>query len=291
MTMYFLGGICVEGVFVCGGDLRSEYIKEYFEKCGLPVSSFGHGKESESLEYAKKCDVTVLGLPAVKDGNLYMPRSDIKLTFSELLSNLKRGSYLFGGRLSSHDIALASSFGITAIDYSEDEIFQTENALYTAEGALCTIIENTDISLCGMRILVTGGGRISKALCALLANVPCTTDVYARRELQRTFFSMRGHRVMDQLTSLAGYDVVVNTIPADVFPRELVATMDSGTLVIDLSARPGYVPKDMCAEYGLKLCYLPGIPLKSAPRSAGIAAAKAVERMYRYAGAKNTEGI
>ena len=284
MTMYFLGGILVESIFVCGGDVRSEYIGQYFISCGFNVSSFGCGKEDESFKDAKKCDVVILGLPALKDGMVYMPRSDKKLELPELLSGLKSGSFLFGGRFSDSDIALASSFGITAFDYSEDEIFQTENALYTAEGALCTIIENTDISLCGMKILVLGGGRIAKALCALLANAPCTTDVYARREIQRTFFSMRGHRVTDTLSGFDGYDVVVNTIPADIFPEGIVATAEEGALIIDLSARPGYVPKDMCEKYSLRLCYLPGIPLKSAPRSAGIAAAKAIQRMYRCCG-------
>lgn len=281
----------MESIFICGGDVRLEYIKEYFASCGCRVSTFGHGKEDESPKDAKRCDIVVLGLPALKDGRVYMPRSDKTLGFPELLSGMKSGSYLFGGRFTPSDIALAASFGITALDYSEDEIFQTENALYTAEGALCTIIENTDISLCGMKILVLGGGRISKALCALLANAPCTTDVYARSELQRTFFSMRGHKVSDTLPSFAGYDAVVNTIPADIFPESIVSTAGEGTLVVDLSARPGYVPKDMCKKYGLNMCYLPGIPLKSAPRSAGISAAKAIQRMYRCQGVKNTEGI
>ena len=291
MTMYFLGGIYLEEIFVCGGDKRSEYIKEYFEKMGYRVRTFGHGKEGENLKDAKKCDITVLGLPALKDGQVYMPLSQKKVTFGELLSALKSGSYLFGGRFTDSDISLAASFGITAIDYSEDEIFQTENALYTAEGALSTIVDNTDISLCGMKILVTGGGRISKAFCSLLGNVPCSADVYARRELQRTFFTMRGNKTLHALSSLSGYDVVVNTIPAGVFSREILATLDENALVVDLSARPGYVPKDICDELGIKLLYLPGIPLRSAPRSAGIAAAKAVERMYRWWGVKNTEGI
>lgn len=282
--MYFLGGILVESIFVCGGDIRSEYIKEYFALGGYCVSSYGHGKEDESFKDARRSDVVILGLPALKDGMVYMPRSDKKLEFPELLSGMKSGSFLFGGRFSPADIALASSFGITAFDYSEDEIFQTENALYTAEGALCTIIENTDISLCGMRILVLGGGRIAKALCALLANTPCTVDVYARRELQRTFFLMRGNRAVEAVSDFSSYDVVVNTIPADIFPESVVATAKKGTLAVDLSARPGYMPKDMCEKYGLKLCYLPGIPLKSAPRSAGIAAAKAVQRICRCHG-------
>ena len=281
----------MDRVFVCGGDMRSVYIKEHLENCGYRVSVFGHGKEEETMRDSKNCNIVVLGLPALKDGMVYMPMSDKKLSFPELLSSLKTGSYLFGGRLSSSDIALAASFGITALDYSEDEIFQTENALYTAEGALCAIIENTDISLCGMRILVLGGGRIAKALCALLANAPCDVDVYARRALQRTFFSMRGNGVWEEIPNFSAYDVVVNTIPVDIFPERIVATATEGTLMLDLSARPGYVPKDICEKYGLNLCYMPGIPLKSAPRSAGIAAANALCRMYRCRGEKNTEGI
>lgn len=272
----------MESIFVCGGDLRSGYIAGYFEERGYRVETYGHKKENEKLKNAANCDIVVLGLPALKGGFVNMPLSDIELSFGELASVLKKGTAAFGGRFSDTDKKEAHSLGLTVFDYSEDEIFQTENALYTAEGALSAIIGGTDISLCGMKILITGGGRISKALCALLANAPCKTDVYARSALQRTFFEMRGHAVTDRLEDLSAYDVIVNTVPADILGENVIKTARRGALVVDLSARPGYVDVLLCQKYSLAHLYLPGIPLKSAPRSAGIAAARAVERMYRY---------
>ncbi len=289
MTMYFLGGMALDSVFVCGADLRLRYIADYFRAAGYKVYTFGLEERGERVENARVCDTVFLGLPALKDG--FVSLDDGAISFNELLSYIKRGAYLFGGRLSKNDILLAQEHEIKAFDYSEDEIFQTQNALYTAEGALSTLIQNTDISICGMRILVVGGGRIAKAFCALTSGMPCKTDVYARSDVQRTFFSMRGHTVVSSLKDLSRYDAVVNTVPAHIFPIELLSTLKKDSVTLDLSQRPGYVPKDIFEKLGLKLLYLPGIPKKSAPRSAGIAAAQAAERMLEYTEAKNTEGI
>lgn len=286
MTMCFLGGCFLEKIFVCGGDLRSDFIADYFRGIGKKVYVYGSGSVDDEFSKVEECTSVILGLPAVKGEKVHMPRSSHVVDYHTLLEAVPRGACLFGGRLTEDFVCMAKSRGIGAYDYSEDEIFQTENALYTAEGAVCAIIENTDISLNGMKILVIGGGRISKAICALLGSAPCRIDVYARRELQRTFFAMRGHMVTDILGDFSEYDVIVNTVPGDIFTQNLMEEVRKDTLVMDLSARPGYVPKDICKELGLKLLYLPGIPLVSAPRSAGIAAARAIERIQM-----NTEGI
>jgi dipicolinate synthase subunit A len=244
---------------------------------------------NESLNEIADSDAVILGLPAIRDGHVYMPLSSEKLSFGELLSYCRKDTVVFGGGFKSDSLALAENLKIKCKDYLKDEIFALENALYTAEGALSEIIRSTDMSLCGMKILVAGGGRIARALCSLVANAPCITDVYARSGIQRTFFEMRGNRTFDILPPLEGYDVVVNTVPADIFSRSALESAGGKPLVVDLSARPGYVCQKTCAELGIKLLYLPGIPLKSAPRSAGISAAMAVWRMY--AEVKNTEGI
>ena len=285
-----LGGCFLEKIFVCGGDLRSEFIADYFRSVGKKVYVYGSGSDNDELSKVEECSSVILGLPAVKGKNVYMPRSSEVLGYDTLIRAVPRGAYLFGGRLTEDFVCMAKSRGIGAYDYSEDEIFQTENALYTAEGAVCSIIENTDISLNGMKILIIGGGRISKALCALLGSAPCRIDVYARRELQRTFFAMRGHRVTGNLGNFYDYDVIVNTVPGDIFSESLMREIKKDSLVMDLSARPGYVPVDICKKLGLKLLYLPGIPLTSAPRSAGIAAARAIERIALTTNAKGSGG-
>ena len=270
--------------------MRSEFIADYFRTIGKKVYVYGSGSDDDEFSKVEECSSVILGLPAVKGKNVYMPRSSEVLDYDTLIMAMPRGACLFGGRLTEDSVRMAESRGIGAYDYSEDEIFQTENALYTAEGAVCSIIENTDISLNGMKILVIGGGRISKAVCALLGSAPCRIDVYARRELQRTFFAMRGHYVTGNLGNFYDYDVIVNTVPGDIFSENLMREVRKDSLVVDLSARPGYVPKDICEKLGLKLLYLPGIPLVSAPRSAGIAAARAIERIALTANAKGSGG-
>lgn len=272
----------LESIFVCGGDLRSGHIAQYFLKKGYNVKTFGLKKEEETLDDAASCDIVIMGLPAVVGGFVNTPFSDKKITMKNLLGLVKKDARIFGGRFSEQDKKEAQQSGFTVFDYSEDEIFQTENALYTAEGALSAIIDATDISLCGMKILVTGSGRISKAFCSLASGAPCIADVYARSALGRSFFEMRGHTTLSELEDVGGYDVIVNTVPAHIFDENVLKTASAGTLVVDLSARPGYVDAADCHKYSLTHLYLPGIPSKSAPRSAGISAAKAVERVFTH---------
>lgn len=266
-------------VFVCGGDKRSVYMARYFEKEGYSVDTFGLGIGDESLLGLKDADMLVMGLPAVKNGMVNMPLSNGTLAFDTLIESCSEGTRIAGGRFTPEDTAAIERRGLICADYSEDEIFRVENALYTAEGTLCAIIQNTDKSLCGMKLLVLGGGRISKALCALLAGAPCSMTVYARSPLQRSFFTMRGIKTYDTPDTLNGFDVIINTIPADILPYDILKNADKDSLIIDLSARPGYVNKEACKELGIRLMYLPGIPLTSAPCSAGISAARAAERM------------
>jgi len=266
-------------VFVCGGDKRSIYIAKYFGLEGYSVKTYGLGIGNESLDELKDSNMLVLGLPSVKDGKINMPLSNEVVTLKELVGYCSPDTVVAGGRLTKDDIEIIESQGLLARDYSEDEIFQVENALYTAEGTVCSLIENTEKSLCGMKILILGGGRISKALSSLLANAPCKICVYARSELGRTFFNMRGIETTKTPNCLCGYDVVINTVPADILPYDTLKNASKDSLIIDLSARPGYVNKEICKELGLKLMYLPGIPLTSAPCSAGVSAAKAAERI------------
>ncbi len=280
-ALEFIGGVALKkgNVFLCGGDKRSVYMAEYFTNMGYEVEAFGHG-EGGSLDCASRADMIVLGLPAIKNGMVNMPLCNTELPFDELLGICSKSALLLGGRFSSKDFDLAKAHGIRAADYSEDEIFQQENALYTAEGTLCALIENTACSLCGMKILVTGGGRISKAIGSLLACAPCKMSFFARSELQRTYFAMQGYDVLSQLCDLSEFDAVINTVPADILSCDALKSLGKNSVIIDLSQRPGYVDKDRCAELGLRLVYLPGLPLTSAPRSAGITAAKAAERLY-----------
>ena len=280
IALDFDGGMILEAkkIFVLGGDKRSEYIAGYFAGKGYEVAGFGVGNYNENPDEIKNADIIVLGLPAIKDNFVNMPFSEDKITFTKLLKKCSKGSVVAGGRFKSEDYLLAQKAGVVLWDYSEDEIFKSENAFYTAEGIVKHIVENTQRSVAHLGILVTGYGRISRELCRLLSVWPCSLTVYARKELARSHCGFQGINTISELDNLSGYDVIVNTVPADIFTEYIISTVKKDALILDVSARPGFVNKEMCAHYGVKLLYLPGIPLTSAPQSAGITAAKAIER-------------
>ncbi len=273
----------VKSVFVCGGDMRSVFIAEYFRKKDYNVTTFGHRNNKESFKGVHDADVVVLGLPAVKEGMVYMPLSEQRVPFSELLEKCHPKTLVCGGRFLAAEKLEAKKWGVKLWDYSEDEIFQIENALYTAEGALSRLIENTPASIRYCRILIAGYGRIGKALVTLMNSFVWDVWVYARRNEVCAEIEAKGINVVSDISALGEFDVIINTVPCSIFSEEALKTTKKEVLLVDLSARPGYVDKDTCKKLNRKLMYLPGVPLWSAPQSAGISAAKAVERF--------TEGI
>jgi len=268
-------------IFFCGGDVRSCYMAEYFSQKGYNTFCYGMGTRSCELKKISEADAVIMGLPAVKDGLVYMPLSQEEIEFERLISLCSNRTKLFGGRFSCHDKAEAIQKGISLEDYSCDEIFQIENALYTAEGTVAKIIENTPGSVGSMSILVVGFGRIANALCVLLKSWPCKLTVYARNDIARARCKTFGIDTVEYMNDLSDFDVIINSVPAHIFTEALIGTVKRCALMVDLSARPGYVDKELCQKKGVKLLYLPGLPLSSAPQAAGIAAAKAVERMWK----------
>lgn len=267
-----------KNIFVCGGDVRSKYIAQYFKSKNYKVTTFGHGESGENHENLQSADIVALGLPATKEDRVYMPMSQEKLLFSELLNMCLPNAIVCGGRFAPADRLEAERRKIRLWDYSEDEIFQLENAFYTAEGALARLIENTAISAGHCSILVAGYGRIGKALATLLSDSFWNLCIYARRAESRAEIGAKGISTISSVSDLGKYDVIINTVPHSIFNEASLKSIKAEALIMDLSASPGYVDKALCQKLGKRLMYLPGIPLWSAPQSAGTSAAKAVER-------------
>ena len=279
-----------EKVLVCGGDMRSVYMAGLFDKKGYDVRICLLDEQSAS-EYAfeytdlykglENAKIVLLGLPAVKiDMTVNCPLSKEKPSFEKILKKTDKSTVVAGGRFSASARLMAQDYGIRLIDYSADEVFQIENAFYTAEGAVDAIIKNTVQSLGELNIFVAGYGRISKALTKFLGVLGSDITVYARKNEQRAWAKMHGMKVTDELKELSEYDVIINTAPAELFGEKSICTVRKDALIVDLSARPGYVSRPLCEKYGIKLIFLPGLPAVSAPRSAGEAAGRAVIRMY-----------
>ena len=275
-----------EKILMCGGDMRSVYMADYFRRQGFEVGLYATEtekyelKQSELSDGINGADLVVFGLPAVKnDMSINCPLSKECVSFEEILNKAAKNTVIAGGRFSHQAYDMAADYAIRLIDYSTDEVFQIENAFYTAEGAVEAIIKNTVKSLGELKILITGYGRISKALTRIMSSLGAQITVYARKQEQRAWADMLGYTAVGSLERLDSFDVLVNTVPHELLRKKELNEVKKDALIVDLSARPGYVSRELCENCGIKLVFLPGLPAVSAPCSAGEAAARAVLRM------------
>ena len=84
------------------------------------------------------------------------------------------------------------------------------------------------------------------------------------------------------------FDLVINTIPAPVFPRAVLARLDP-CLILDLASAPGGVDFPAAAELGHQAIHALALPGKTAPVSAARAILATVDLMLLEFGSQEPE--
>lgn len=146
------------------------------------------------------------------------------------------------------------------------------NAPPTAEGAVQLAMEELPITLHNARVLVIGYGRLGRVLAQRLAALGAHVTVAARSYEQLAWAQVWG--CATEHTSclapwLCSFDLVVNTVPAQVLGREELAGLKPGALVIDLASKPGGVDLEAASALGVKVIWALSLPGKVAPVSSG----------------------
>ena len=79
-----------------------------------------------------------------------------------------------------------------------------------------------------------------------------------------------GTEHLEQLEGwLCGYDLVINTVPAQILGRAQLEDLKRGCLILDLASKPGGVDFDAAARLGVKVIWALSLPGKVAPVTAG----------------------
>lgn len=161
---------------------------------------------------------------------------------------------------------------ITASFYNDDEMLVMKNAYLTAEGTLAAIINNTEKSLKSLKILILGYGRVGKALSKLLDDIGvevcvATSDVY---EIALAAVCVNTVYTLEEYQNdLAGFDVIVNTVPKLILKGDKLQHIRKDAFIIDLASLPGGVDLETAASYGLNVLHYLGVPAKTAAITAG----------------------
>lgn len=233
---------------VAGGDLRQAHIANRLVAMGKTVYAMLLEENTAvdrgllcGLEKLPFCEAVVLPMPLSSDDEtIHAPFSKEKIPAERFFSMLRPGTALFAGRITSKMRGAAEKYGLCVYDYLNREELAVKNAGITAESAIALAINETPVSLIGANVLVTGYGRISKALLQRLPAMGARVTAAARKCADRAEITVRGCEAspMEALAqAAASADVIFNTVPAPLFTREVLSGIKG--LLIDLASKPG----------------------------------------------------
>ena len=261
-------------IAVFGGDKRMLFAAKAFADDGHEVLLSGFDsllslceiRVCTVQEAADACDIAVLPVRPVTDGNLFAPFAKHPISMDGLTDQIGK-KIVFSGSAPM----LAPYFAGEIFDYTANEIFTLRNAELTAEGAIGLILNEYEGAVYGAKVLVTGYGRIGKVLSGYLRMMGAKVTVAARSPADRDRIAFRGMTAADYPEiEWSRYRVIVNTVPAEVIDRDAVDRMREDVFIIDLASLPGGVDLSAAQDRELTCIHALALPGKTAPLTAGI---------------------
>ncbi len=265
---------------IIGGDLRTIKLAKILAKEKNKVYTYGlekaeELKQTENIIFCEKLtdavknvQVVVGSIPFSSDGvNINMPFSDNKLSVREFMHNLN-AKILIAGSISPEVYELANDEYIEIIDIMKREELAVLNTIATAEGAIEIAIANTNKILHGSKVLVLGFGRIGKVLARKLAGLSAKVTCAARKDEDLAWIKAYGHNATNINligNNLGDFDIIMNTVPHMMLPKEKLEFVKNDCLLIDLASNPGGIDKKAAKEKGLQLVWALALPGKVAP--------------------------
>ncbi|MDR2655032.1 MAG: dipicolinate synthase subunit DpsA [Oscillospiraceae bacterium] len=277
--------LCKTLYAVVGGDLRQAAIANALvqkcrraQVCGMfmeketELSSAEIYKTNDISQVFPKAAVIIFPLPVSVDGEfISAPFSEKKLPF-DCLKYINKDAQVFAGAVSQAFRDTASKYNIKLWDYFEREELAILNAVPTAEGAVEIALRESPRTLFGQSCLITGYGRVAKAVARLLPAFGAKTAVAARsfRDLARAAADGLETVPMGTLANrLPQADIIFNTVPSNILTQSLLEKVPGDCLIIDLASKPGGLDFGAARELGLKVIWALSLPGKVAPITAG----------------------
>lgn len=271
-----------EPVIIIGGDKRQKYVYTVLSEDGYNCKL--ENRTIENIpELLSESRYVILPMPSSKDGrNIFCSNKDFVLSFKELSDMLTDRHIVLGGNLSSELTCLLDRKNIVYHDFSNNESFLLYNAFLTAQGALRLLLDSTEKYINNSEVLITGFGRIGKALAIMLSNLKLSVTVCARKDSQLVLAESLGLDTIryDMLKeAVTETDYIFNTVPERVFESEHIINMNKEAIYFELASAPYGVDKNLFDTNGLTYVNGSALPGRYTPNSAGERIAKTIEKL------------
>ncbi len=278
---------------VIGGDSRQIYAAEHFIKLGYQTNLFGCELEnitdknyySRNLSEALKSKYIILPLPLTKNNKtINTPLSNNSIFISELIDEINEDHSIFLGMGNQSIIKQIKAKTSKVYDYFTYETLIYKNALLTAEGIISIISDKLPVTISGLRVAVTGYGRIAAYTAAMLKSLNADVTIFARNKLQLTKAELEGlkQKNLSELEENAGhFDCIVNTVPQQVINGNIIKNTSKDCILIETASAPYGIDFAACTFYNRNLIKAFSLPGKTSPKSAGIIIADTVDELIK----------
>lgn len=241
-----------------------------FEKLDKLLESFGG---SMGLEECIICsDIIILPLPVTKDGvTLNTPYSTSRIILNDEFARMFRGKIVF---CPMKDKLIKTSKhwqDVKLYDFLNREEMQVCNAVPTAEGAIEIAMREYLGTINSSKCLITGYGRIGKVLAQMLKGLGADVYVSARRKESLAWIKLNGYTPVEHknLINSGEFDIIFNTVPAQILDAQIMARIATNALIIDLASLPGGVDFESAKRMGIPTIHALSLPGKVAPKTSG----------------------
>ena len=257
---------------VIGGDERMVHLARLLRRDGHTVRCFALEKaaacEESPAAAVTEAQAVILPVPCCRGDALNAPLSAGTYDMKTILGAIPSGTVVLAGMTAPIERRCAV-LGLSVYDYFAREELAVRNAALTAEGAVELLLKERQRSLSGAKVLISGFGRIGRLLSPRLAAMGASVTVLARSSADLAWARCMGFTPLDMKKewSAAGFDIIVNTVPATVFTAARLAETGDAMLLELASAPYGF---DMTAAKSLGKAVLAasGLPGKCAAVSA-----------------------
>ncbi|MBP0979395.1 MAG: dipicolinate synthase subunit DpsA [Oscillospiraceae bacterium] len=263
---------------IIGGDERSAYLADELIKDNKNIKiildkNFCKTDQEKNIELAiKDSDVIIFPLPISKDGQNLNINLEKNISLEKIIDKIDSNKIVLGGGASEKIKNIFNKKNINFIDYLDREELAVLNAVPTAEGAVEIAMRKLPITIYNSRCLVTGFGRVSKALVNILLALKSKVTVVARKHEDLAWASILGCKTFyfkDFEISVRDQDIIFNTVPSKIINKNILDNIKQDCLIIDLASKPGGVDLKSAQELDIKIETALALPGKVAPKTAG----------------------
>ena len=238
---------------------RSFYLWELLKTRGEKVAEY-----NEKETYGTKDAVFVL--------------SPSRTVVGSMLEKMPHGSIVFCNHI---DVDTEAYPHIKIINLLQHPKYRLVNSRLTAEGALSLAITSTDKALIHCNLLVLGYGVLARSIAEvfapLVASVSIATydlgEIGAASERYQTYYKR------EYVTQLDKFDLIINTIPANVLNAEDVTRPRADAVYIELASPPYGFDRQLGANLSCAYALGSALPDKYSPLSAGRILAKCIDEV------------